>query len=103
VWDGDTCRLDVDLGFHTWTLNQPFRLHGIDAHELGDETGRAARDYARALMPVGAELIAITYRDKREKYGRMLAELYQPEDLVTSINQKLIDAGHAVAYDGGAR
>lgn len=103
AYDGDTIRLDIDLGFGVWISNQPFRLHGIDAFELGDPGGKEARTALHKLAPAHADLLAITYKDSKEKYGRYLADLYDPFDLVTSINQKLIDAGHAVPYSGGKR
>ena len=103
IHDADTVRLDVDLGFRTWLTYVPFRLAGIDAPELGTDPGRAARDWLRELLPVGSALVAITYKDQGDKYGRYLADLYRPGDPVTSVNDQLIAAGHAVAYDGGAR
>lgn len=103
IWDADTVRLDLDLGFGIWTLRQPFRLAGIDAPELGSQEGRDARDWMRALLPVGAELIAVTIKDRGDKYGRFLAYLHLPDDTTVSVNQQLIDAGHAVPYSGGAR
>lgn len=103
IWDADTLRLDIDLGFGIWTARQAFRLAGIDAPELGTVEGRAARDWLRGLLPAGTELIAITHKDSGDKYGRYLADLYLPSDPATSINQQLIDAGHARPYDGGAR
>ncbi len=96
-------RLDLDLGFSIWTHRQPFRLAGIDAPELGTPEGRAARDWLRALLPVGTSLVAITQRDSTEKYGRYLAHLYLPDEPIRSVNEQLIEAGHARAYDGGAR
>ena len=103
IYDADTIRLDVDCGFNVWLHRVPFRLAGIDAPELGTPGGIEARDWLRALLPVGSEVVAITQKDRGDKYGRMLATLYLPADPVISINQQLIDAGHAVAYDGGAR
>lgn len=109
IHDADTVRLDVDLGFGIWTARQPFRLIGIDAPELGTAEGRAARDWLRALLPVGTEVIAITVKDRGDKYGRYLADLYRrPEDAepgmsLLSINEQLINAGHARPYDGGPR
>lgn len=103
AYDGDTIRLDIDLGFGVWINNQPFRLAGIDAFELGDPGGIEARDYLRKLAPPHADLLVVTQKDSKEKYGRYLAYLYDPFDTITSINQKLIDAGHAVPYSGGKR
>lgn len=103
IYDADTVRLDVDLGFSIWTHRQPFRLAGIDAPELGTTEGRAARDWLRELLPIGTELTAITVRDGQEKFGRYLAHLYLPGEPIWSINEQLIEAGRARAYDGGKR
>lgn len=103
IWDADTVRLDIDLGFGIWTARQPFRLAGIDAPELGTPEGRAARDWLRDLLPIGSEIVAITQKDKGDKYGRYLADLYRNPGDVLSINQQLIDVGHAREYHGGAR
>jgi endonuclease YncB( thermonuclease family) len=103
IYDADSVRLDIDLGFGIWTRRQPFRLASIDAPELGTEQGRAARDWLRALLPVGTEIVAITEKDRTEKYGRYLAHLYLPDQPIWSVNEQLIEAGHARAYDGGTR
>ena len=103
IYDADTCRLNVDLGFGIWTAKRAFRLAGIDAPELGTPEGLAARDWLRALLPVGTPVIAITQKDAGDKYGRYLASLYLPDQPVWSINEQLIEAGHARPYDGGAR
>ena len=96
-------RLDVDCGFSVWLHYVPFRLAGIDAPELGTDAGRTARDWLRTWMPVGTAVTAITHKDTADKYGRWLCELFLPTDPVVSVNQKLIDAGLAVPYDGGSR
>ncbi len=103
IYDADTVRLNVDLGFGIWTVKRAFRLAGIDAPELGTPEGLAARDWLRALLPVGSPLIAITVKDQGDKYGRFLAWLYLPDDPLRSVNDRLIDRGHAQPYDGGAR
>ncbi len=103
IHDADTVRLDVDLGFNVWLHRVPFRLAGIDAPELGTAEGRAARDWLRQVLPVGTDIVAITQKDRGDKYGRYLADLYQHPDYLNSVNDQLIDAGHARAYDGGAR
>ncbi len=103
IYDADTVRLNVDLGFGIWTVKRAFRLAGIDAPELGTPEGLAARDYLRQMLPVGTPIVVITYKDQGDKYGRFLADLYGAPGETTSINQHLIDAGFARAYDGGAR
>jgi micrococcal nuclease len=101
VHDGDSIRCDVDLGFGVILRDQPLRVALIDAPELGTDTGRAARDYLRQLLPTGCEVVIRTHKDKREKYGRLLAQItgLHGEDVTTA----LIAAGHGKSYDGGAR
>lgn len=103
IYDADTLRVDIDLGFRVWVRNVPIRLAGIDAVELGSEHGRDARDWLRQVLPVGTDVVLITQKDKTGKYGRYLGSIYLPDDLVTSLNQQLLDSGYAVPYDGGSR
>ncbi|MEM1054459.1 MAG: thermonuclease family protein [Bacteroidota bacterium] len=103
VYDGDTFRADVDLGFSAWLKNIQFRMFGINTPELRGGTeetkraGYAARDRLRELMPVGsAVLIRST---KAGKYGRYLADVYREVDGETlHLNQILLDEGHATEY-----
>jgi micrococcal nuclease len=105
VIDGDTVRLDIDLGFGI-TSRQVVRLMGINAPELhgqpDPEPGRAAKAFLEGVLYVGAKVRVNTFKDKREKYGRLLAAIWIGED-VTSVNQRMLDAGHAKSYSGGAR
>lgn len=73
VHDGDTCRLDVDLGFRVHA-DAWIRLAGINTPELHHEGGRAARERLANLLSSG-ELLIRTTRDRTEKYGRMLATI----------------------------
>lgn len=104
VIDGDTCRLNVDHGMSIWS-KQVFRLKGINAPEkvgvADPKPGVAAKEYLCGLIE-GKLVVVRTFRDAKKKYGRYLAELYLPGDPV-SVNQRLIDAGYAVPYEGGAR
>jgi len=106
VYDGDTIRADIDCGFGIWTANQSLRLLGIDAPELGKPGGKEARDYLRTLLPVGQEVVVRTVKDGTEKYGRLLATINRIDDWEwhsVTVNQRMIDAGHAVPYFGGKR
>jgi len=110
VVDGDTVDLDVGLGFEMYHKAR-FRLVGINTPESfgkdACDAGRAAKQYLIDLLPPGTVVIAKTSKDKREKYGRMLAELYlcdaDGNPLKVTVNQMMIDRGHAKPYDGGAR
>lgn len=95
VYDADTIRVDIDLGFGLRFKNLPLRLAYIDAPELNTEAGIAARDYLRVMLPVGATVIVQTLKDKKEKYGRYLAVVYRDG---LNVNDALVNAGHAVLY-----
>ena len=34
IYDGDSCRVDLDLGMSVWLHNQSIRLYGIDTAEI---------------------------------------------------------------------
>jgi micrococcal nuclease len=100
VYDGDTVRADIDLGFGIWIRNQPLRIHGIDAPEMGTPEGLEARDFARGQLQ-GKTVKVKTLKDAKEKYGRYLAiiELPAGEDFASL----MIAANHAKPYFGGTR
>ena len=110
VVDGDTVDLAVSLGFDM-TYKARFRLVGINTPESYGPTacdeGRAAKQYLTDTLKEGTVVIVKTTKDKKEKYGRFLAELFlfdaAAKPLDRSVNQMMIDAGHAKAYFGGAR
>jgi len=104
VYDGDTFRADVDLGFSAWLKTVNFRMFGIDTPELRGGTeatkaaGRAARDRFLELAPIGAAVLIES--TKAGKYGRYLADVFveQPDGSVLHVNQVLLDEGHAVPF-----
>ena len=103
IYDGDTFRADVDLGFSTWIKNVSFRMFGINTPEIRggtDETkqaGYAARDRLRELMPIGSPILIES--TKAGKYGRYLADVFRETDGgVVHVNRVLLDEGHAVPF-----
>lgn len=78
------------------------RLSGIDAPERGTPAGTEATLWMCNKLSPHTEIIVKTEKDRREKFGRFLAEVYLPGD-VTHLNAQMIEAGHAVAYGGGKR
>ncbi len=99
VYDGDTCRVDIDLGLGIWIRNEKLRLVRINAPEMtGDDKvlGTASRDFLRGLID-GQEIIIESVKDRRGKYGRYLAEIWiQQDECWININDALVAAGHAV-------
>jgi endonuclease YncB( thermonuclease family) len=121
VIDADTLELTVilaegDLGFRQRvriTHTDQFRLAGLDAPELRTPEGKAARAWVVEWLNTYAEVdpggavarvVVQTQKDRREKYGRMLATVYSPAvPEPQCLNLDLIAAGHAVPYEGGKR
>ncbi len=102
VHDGDTVRADIDLGFNIWRHNEPLRLNGIDAPELrgaSKDAGILARDALREKV-LGKHVTICTIKDRQEKYGRYLANIYVDDEL---INDWMISQGFAKPYFGGKR
>jgi len=102
VYDGDTCRVDIDLGMGIWIRNEKLRLVRINAPEMtgSDKAlGTASRDFLRELID-GREIIIETVKDQRGKYGRYLAEIWiRQGECWVNVNDTLVAAGHAVYQD----
>jgi len=104
VYDGDTMRVDLDLGMGIWRNNIALRLFGIDTPELrGDdrEAGLRARDAVRDAVGDGASVIIQTHRDATGKYGRLLATVWIPEEPhgYFNLNKWLLEVDLAVPYE----
>jgi micrococcal nuclease len=99
VYDGDTCRVDIDLGLGIWIRNEKLRLVRINAPEMtGPEKakGEVSRDFLRELID-GREVIIETLKDRRGKYGRYLAEIWiEQEGVWINVNDTLVAAGQAI-------
>lgn len=100
VYDGDTCTVDIDLGLGAWVHGEKLRLHRIDTPELRGADrprGLVARDFLRELID-GKTVIIETFKDKREKYGRYLAEIWlvDANNKWKNINDLLVSSGNAV-------
>ena len=96
IYDADTIRVDIDLGFRTWKVNEQLRLARINAPEVrGEEKekGIAARNALRELID-GKEIRIET--EKTGKYGRYIAEI---EFEGKNINDWLVESGHAKYKD----
>lgn len=104
VYDGDTCRIDVDLGMHVCVDGggHSFRLADIDTPELrGDERedGLIVRDYVRDLI-LDKDVVINTM--KTGSYGRWLCWIFVEGssliDSQTSLNEHLLKIGYAVPW-----
>lgn len=96
VIDGDT--IDVLINKNRVRV----RLEGIDAPELSQENGAAAKQYLAQYIQGYAVDVALGNQDK---YGRTLGEVYMPtlnpatqQKGLLSVHVLLVRSGHAWAY-----
>ena len=107
VVDGDTVDVTLDLGFNI-LYNSRIRLLGINTPESRTrdlqekKLGLAAKERVKELCPVGSKVMLKTTKDGRGKFGRILGEIFV-EGVVQSLNQLLVEEGHAVEYFGGKK
>ena len=107
VVDGDTCDAMIDLGFNTW-VKKRIRFMGVDTWEsrtrdLEEKAkGLEAKAYTKHILEDSDEGKFALRSHGVGKYGRVLGELFVKGN-EQSINQLLIENGHAYAYEGGKK
>lgn len=102
VVDGDTLQAQIMFAFDV-SFSATLRLSGVNAPEKNTSEGVRACDWVRSWVACqGAELMVSTVKDRREKYGRLLATVYGPGG-GRSLNEELLAEGLAQSYDGGRR
>ena len=108
VVDGDTVDAEIDLGFDTF-IKDRIRLMGLDTPESRTRNkkekalGLAAKAYLKELLKENkGDIILRTSKEGKGKFGRILGTLLI-YDGKTSVNQVLIDEGHARNYFGGSK
>ena len=109
VIDGDTVDVDIDLGFGIWQKNERVRIMGIDTPESRTRNkkekalGLAAKARLKEILKENkGNIILRTSKEGKGKFGRILGTLLI-YDGMTSVNQMLIDEGHARDYFGGSK
>jgi endonuclease YncB( thermonuclease family) len=101
IIDGDTVVVKVDLGFEI-DFSIVLRLEKINTPEVvGAERkeGLAAKEALDRMIDRSQPLWVRTVKDRQGKYGRYLACLYQPTISPISLNEQLVQHGHAELYD----
>ena len=105
IVDGDTAKVDIDLGFGIVYSNQTIRFWGIDTPESRTRDleekyyGKLASQYVKDRLVVGEKYQMRTEIDKG-KYGRILGEFFIDG---VSLNQQMIDENMAVKYMGQSK
>ena len=112
VVDGDTIDAEIDLGFDV-KVKKRVRFMGVNAPEsrtrdLEEKArGLAAKDRVKQLLE-GCKNITLKSHGVG-KFGRCLGELHldivdgQEKLTLVSLNELLINEGHATEYHGGKR
>jgi len=106
VVDGDTVDVKIDLGFKLSKLDR-VRLTGIDTPESRTRNleekklGLEAKDFLKHWCDEHEGDIII-HTESEGKYGRLLGGLYS-SDSEQSVNDLMLEAGHAWPYDGGTK
>jgi micrococcal nuclease len=98
VYDGDTIRVDIDLGFNNWIKNESLRLFGINTPEIRGnerERGLVSRSWLIEQIPEGSAITIQTFKDSKGKYGRYLAVIYKDG---TNLNERMVVLGLAERY-----
>jgi endonuclease YncB( thermonuclease family) len=110
VYDGDT----VDIIFYNTDelMHYKLRLYGIDTPELKPLKSISNRDEIIAKAQSAKKYLETLIQNKivyvrfcnEEKYGRLMGSIYlSKKSSEISVNQMLVDAGHAKEYFGGKK
>jgi len=78
VYDGDTITVTLDLGFHVSLKKEKIRLYRINAPEVRGDVRKdrlISRDWLGERI-LGKEVVLVTTKDKKGKYGRWLADVW---------------------------
>ena len=104
VYDGDTITVAAKLPFDQSPIYRfSVRLRSIDSPEIKGQTKKEcdlaieSRDALHNL--IFGKVIELKHNGK-EKYGRLLADLYYKD---IHINKWMVDNGYAVSYYGGKK
>lgn len=106
VHDGDTISVEIDLGFEL-KFTDKIRFYGLNAPELKirndknklveNPAGTKTLEIVKEFLPIGSTIVVETIKDKKEKYGRYLANIYaMRDDEQVNVNKFLLDYELAV-------
>jgi len=104
VYDGDTITVAAKLPFDESPIYRfSVRLRSIDSPEIKGQSEKEcqlaieSRDALNHL--IFGKIIELRHNGK-EKYGRLLADVYYND---IHVNKWMVDKGYAVKYDGGKK
>ena len=92
IVDGDTLRLNIDLGFGFWNRRY-LRLRGIDSPELSTKAGKAAQAFVESELK-GLSMITLRTTTQTDIHNRYIADVFYGKENI-HLNQRILDAGFA--------
>ena len=108
IIDGDTIRVDVDLGFGIWSRNETVRLYGIDTPESRTRDleekkyGLADKQFLTNMLDDSGGIKLKSHG--KGKFGRILGELWRTTNYADkSINEYMVEKHHAAPYHGQSK
>ena len=108
IIDGDTIRVDVDLGFGIRSRNETVRLYGIDTPESRTRDleekkyGLAAKQFLTNMLDDSGGIKLKSHG--KGKFGRILGELWRTTNYADkSINEYMVEKHHAAPYHGQSK
>jgi len=104
VVDGDTIHACFFINNDFLRFN--VRLHGVDTPELRSKDPIEKQKALEAKSYVTSRIFdkpVYIHLGDFDKYGRLLGIIYLDDNMEISLNQQLIDDGHAKAYFGGKK
>lgn len=105
VVDGDTLKLDLDLGWGIWLRNVNCRMYGIDCPEMSTQEGKDAKSATMQLCPPGLKVLFVS--KELDKYGRPLGLVVFLDSLgkpsSRNLSGILVGGNYAHPYFGGKR
>jgi micrococcal nuclease len=105
VVDGDTFKINIDLGFEVHLGPKSVRLYGVNTPESRTKNleekklGLAAKEFTDQWIKKANNKVKIeTILDKNEKYGRILARVWN--EAGECLNTEIVKSGLAREYFG---
>lgn len=96
VVDGDTVRLELDLGWHIHYTAR-VRIAGIDSPEMKTAPGAEAKAFAQTLLKPGDQVMFQSA--KLDKYGRPLGHVHFGSGGAYDFGAAMVEHGHAITVD----
>lgn len=102
LYDGDTYRCDIDLGFGIVMNNQKIRAFGVNTPERRGDTKEEGLNVRQFVVDriLNKKIKLYTIKDKTGKYGRWLGVVVYKNEKGENVilNKELLESGKAVRF-----